>query len=886
MTIEAGSNLGPYEILNPLGAGGMGEVYLARDNRLDRTVAIKVLPDHLSASPEIQQRFEREAKVISSLSHPHICTLFDVGHEEGMAYLVMEHLEGESLAERLERGAVPLPQVMEIGVQIADALDKAHKSGVIHRDLKPGNIMLTASGVKLLDFGLAKHYTPEAEVSGADFSRLLTETPASAPLTVEGTILGTFQYMSPEQIEGKEADARSDIFALGAMLYEMASGRKPFIGKTQASLIGAIMHSEPESVSMIAPMAPPAFDRVVQTCLAKDPEERWHTAHDLKLQLQWIAEGGSQVGVPVPIAARRKSRERLAWAVAAGLALVAGVFALGFLQRAPEPREVVRFEIPQPEGLPVVDSPKVSPDGRYIAYNATDEQGRTMIWLRPLNALDAQPMPGTEDAMRPFWSPDSKFLGFMAEGKLKKIPVSGGPAQVICDAPTGADGSWSEKGQIFYDGTGGDPIMQVAGSGGIPTELVTSGNPESADLNVGWPQFLPGGERFLYVDYQGEGGAEIRFAKVDGSEEKTVLKGQSRVEYAPPGYLLYVREATLVAQPFDAKNGELTGEPVPIAEDLSIDNVGLAHFSASRNGVLALRGGEAGGGQLVWVDKKGESRELIGDPGDISVTSLSPDGRWLAMVVTASSSENADIWVRDLTRGVTSRLTFNEASDQTPLWSPDGDQVAYAAGREEGFDLAITTVGGSGQVEFLLERERDQHPSSFSADGKYLLFYDRGEETNWDIWVLPLEGDQEPFPFLMTPFVEVRARFSPSGQWVAYQTNESGRSEIYVQAFPGPGGKWQISTAGGTEPQWSPDGRKLYYISPEMNMMQVDVETGDSFDAGIPEEMFSLRLRQITNNNRYLVSPDGERFLLLSSLQGDSTPPTTVVLNWDAALTQ
>ncbi|MGB5341988.1 MAG: hypothetical protein WBP67_07830, partial [Thermoanaerobaculia bacterium] len=355
-------------------------------------------------------------------------------------------------------------------------------------------------------------------------------------------------------------------------------------------------------------------------------------------------------------------------------------------------------------------------------------------------------------------------------------------------------------------------------------------------------------------------------------------------EYAPPGYLLYVREATLVAQPFDAKAGELTGEPVPLAEDLSIDSVGLAHFSASRNGILAMRGGEAGGGQLAWVDMEGESRELIGDPGDISVTSLSPDGRWLAMVVTSSSSEATDIWVRDLSRGVTSRLTFNEGADQNPKWTPDGKRILYSEGRDEGFDLAITAVGGSGQVEYLLERERDQHPSSISADGRYLLYYDRGEETNWDIWVLPLEGDEEPYPFLMTPFAEVRARFSPDGRWVAYQTNESGRAEIYVQEFPGPGGKWQISTAGGTEPQWSPDGEELYYISPEMNMMRVSVETGESFDAGIPEDVFPLRLRQITNNNRYLVSPDGERFLLLSSLQEDSTPPTTVVLNWDAAI--
>ena len=425
MTLENGSKLGPYEILGTLGAGGMGEVYKAQDTRLDRTVAIKVLPEHLSASEEIKQRFDREAKVISSLSHPNICTLFDVGHDDGVDYLVMEHLEGESLQEKLEKGPLPMDQVLPIGIQIADALDKAHKSGVVHRDLKPGNIMLTGDGVKLLDFGLAKYQMPETEVSSASFSRMLTETPASAPLTVEGTILGTFQYMSPEQIEGKEADARSDIFALGAVLYEMATGQKAFAGKTQASLIGSIMHSAPEAVSQVVPLAPPAFDRVVETCLAKEPDERWSNAHDLKLQLQWIAEGGSQVGVPAPVSARRKNRERLAWLVA-GLALViAGVFAFLWIQRAPEAPQVVRFEIDAPEksaGGRLAQALTRRPLLRLQCHGRSGpgpDLDSTVQWLAGSASAVGPRAPG-----RPFWSPDSQFLGFFADGKLKKDPVS------------------------------------------------------------------------------------------------------------------------------------------------------------------------------------------------------------------------------------------------------------------------------------------------------------------------------------------------------------------------------------------------------------------------------------------------------------------------------
>ncbi|MGH9462494.1 MAG: protein kinase domain-containing protein, partial [Vicinamibacteria bacterium] len=587
MSLTPGTKLGPYEIVSPIGAGGMGGVYKAQDTRLDRTVAIKVLPSHLADDADLRQRFEREARTVSSLNHPHICTLHDIGREGDVAFLVMEHIEGETLAERLKKGPVPLNEALTYAVQITEALDKAHRQGVVHRDLKPGNVMLTKSGAKLLDFGLAKL---AGTVSGApDMSTLSSLPTEQKSLTAAGTILGTFQYMAPEQLEGREADARTDIFALGALIFEMVTGKKAFEGKSQASLISSIMSSEPASVSTVQPFSPAALDRVIRTCLAKDPDKRWQSAGDVARELEWIAQAGPEAAAR-PSAAGRL-RERVAWSAAAVATLAAIVFATLWVLRAPEPPRVVRFDVPPPERLPVVDSPKLSPDGRYLAFNGTDEQGIAQIWVRPLNALQAVPLSGTEGAGRAFWSPDSTQLGFFSGGKLKKIAVSGGPPQTICDAPTGADGAWSEGGVILYDGQGTDPIMRVSASGGIASPQVTPSGEKAAQ--VGWPQFLPGGEKFLYVVFGASSAEEVRIGSLDGGESKTVLAGLSRVEYAPPGHLLYVRETTLVAQPFDSASGETTGEPVPLAEELGIDSVGLAHFSASRTGVLAFRGGEA-----------------------------------------------------------------------------------------------------------------------------------------------------------------------------------------------------------------------------------------------------------------------------------------------------
>ena len=625
MSLEAGTRLGPYEITAPVGAGGMGEVYRAKDTRLGRDVAIKVLPAHMSSSSSCRQRLEREAKTISSLSHPHICMLHDVGHQNGTDYLVMEFLEGETLADRLSKGALPMEQALRIAIEIAGALDAAHRSGIVHRDLKPGNVMLTKSGVKLLDFGLAKLATPDKRAVSQATS-LPTALQESQPLTSRGTILGTFQYMAPEQLEGAEADARSDIFAFGCVIYEMLTGQKAFTGKSQASLISSIMGSDPPPISSIQPMIPASLDRIVKGCLAKEPEHRWSTAHDVMLQLQWIAEGGSLAGVPAPVVARRKNREKLSWGITAAAVLAAGALTVGYIRRAPKPLRVVRFEVANPPAITTIDAPKISPDGKTLAFNATDSGGKTQIWLRPLNALTAQPLPGTEGTRRPFWSPDSRYLAFVADGKLKKIDVTGGPPTKICDAPTGVDGSWSPEGIILFDGTGTDPIYRVPAAGGTPVVAVKA-DPEHKETQVGWPEFLPDGRQYIYmVINQKVELNSYRIGSLDSKETKPFAPAQSMLVYAPQGYLLFLKDRTLMAQPFDAKAIKTTGESVPLAEQIGTDAAGLARFSVSRDGVLAYRTGESGS-RMLWMDRSGKELDTLGDPAEYEDPDFSPVGR-------------------------------------------------------------------------------------------------------------------------------------------------------------------------------------------------------------------------------------------------------------------
>jgi Tol biopolymer transport system component len=883
LSLSAGTRLGPYEIAAPIGAGGMGEVYRAKDTRLDRQVAIKVLSAHLSSSEEVRQRFEREAKTISQFSHPHICALYDVGREGETDFLVMELLEGESLADRLGKGALPTEQVLRFGIQIADALDKAHRQGIVHRDLKPGNVMLTKTGVKLLDFGLAKPLTAAGArpVSGA--SVLATEAQVSAPLTERGTVLGTFQYMAPEQLEGGEADGRSDIFAFGAVLYEMATGKKAFTGKSQASLIGSILRDDPPSITEAAPMIPPALNLVVKTFLAKDPEDRFQTAHDAKLQLEWIAEGGSQAGVPAPVAARRRSREKLAWGVAAALFLAAAALGYGFLRRAPKPLRVVRFEVANPPAVTTIDAPKISPDGRMLAFNATDSGGKTQIWLRPLNALTAQPLPGTEGTRRPFWSPDSRYLAFIADGKLKKIDVTGGPPTKICDAPTGVDGSWGPEGVILFDGTGTDPIYRVSAAGGTPVVAVKA-DPARKEIQVGWPEFLPDGRQYIYMVINQK--VELntyRIGSLDSKETKLFAPAQSMLVYAPQGYLLFLKDRTLMAQPFDAKAIKTTGEPVPLAEQIGTDAVGLARFSVSRDGVLAYRTGESGS-RLLWMDRSGKELGTLGDPGEYEDPDFSPSGDRLAFDLIDTRSGKTDIWVRDLSRGVNSRFTFGPDSSFSPVWSPRGDAIVYASDRDGAFAIYQRATSGSGDEKLLLKSDALLIPMGFSPDGRFLVYQRQDPKTNWDVLLLPLTGEPKSVTLRATPFREVQPRFSPDGRFIAYVANESGRNEVYVQSYPGPGRTWQISTAGGSDPQWRRDGKELYYRGLDQKLVAVEIRGGDALEPGLPQLLFQARVSTGAASTKYIPDQTGQKFLFVAPLGRDAMTPTTVVLNWFAGL--
>jgi len=898
MTLAVGSRLGPYEVLAPLGAGGMGEVYKARDTRLERTVAIKVLPSHLSASPEVRQRFEREAKTISQLSHPHICALHDVGHQDGTDYLVMEYLEGQTLAERLAKGPLPLEQVLRYGVEIADALDKAHRQGIVHRDLKPANVMLTKSGVKLLDFGLAKAFpSPGGRGVGGEG---LTSLPTQANLTQEGTILGTFQYMAPEQLEGKDADARTDIFAFGAVLYEMATGRKAFSATSQASLITAIMSSDPAPISSVQPMSPRPLDRVVKTCLAKDPEDRWQSAADAGRELKWIAEGGSQAELPAPLVARRKGRERLAWGAfaIAALAALVSVFLL-VLQRR-EPTGVFRSSILPPansrfwfSGSPMA----VSPDGRQVAFVTQSPEGARLLWIQPFEASAAQPIAGTEGAYFPFWSPDSRFLGFFAEGKLKKIAASGGPPQTLCDAPSGGGGTWNRDGVILFVPSRGDPIHRVASSGGVASP-VTQIDTSRAEFGHTWPFFLPGGHHFLYSSYRGRAARDqaftVHLGSLDSKDRRVLLHARTNVAYAPSspgspqGHVLFSRGSTLLARPFDANRLEFTGADFPVTEHVQVFPAAQsASFSVSENGILAYRSSTHGNlSQLSWFDRGGRELESIGAPADYYHPRLSHDGRRVAVMLNDPQTNDADIWLYDLPRQVFTRLTFGPAVNLFPIWSPDDDRVVFASNRKGFHDLYQKEASGTGEDELLLASATSyKFPTDWSQDGNLIAFHstDTKAKRGSDIWVFFL-SDRKARPFLSTPFHERSAQFSPDGRWMAYESAESGRSEIYVQAFPASGGKWQISSAGGSYPRWRRDGKELFYIAPDQTLMAVEITTASQFAAGVPTALFRTQIKRLDIGFQYDVSPDGKRFLINTLAGEEKSEAITIVQNWTAEL--
>jgi len=888
LTLAAGSRLGPYEILAPLGAGGMGEVWRARDTRLERTVAIKVLPQHLSASPEVRQRFEREAKTISQLSHPHICALYDVGREGDVEYLVMEYLEGETLSERLAKGALTLEQTLRYGMDIAEALDKAHRQGIVHRDLKPGNMMLTKSGVKLLDFGLAKAMAPVESKSG------LTSLPtvAGSPnLTQEGTILGTFQYMAPEQLEGKETDGRTDIFALGAVLYEMATGRKAFSGTSQASLISSIMKEDPAPISSIQPMAPPTLDRVVKTCLAKDPEDRWQSAGDVGKELKWVGEGSVAAAATVPtvVASRLRGERLLLWA---SLLVAVGALVFSVLRRqSSAPPRRIRFTIPLPEGTVFgsyadAGTLALSPDARHLAFTAVRPGGRSSLWIRDLETLVPRALAGTEGAELPFWSPDSRSVAFFAGGVLKRMDVSGGPPQTICDAPSPYGGSWNSEGVIVFSPDSNRPLLRVAAAGGTP---VAATNLVPGELGHYWPSFLPDGRHCLLLVESEKGSPDIQVATLGKAERVHVAAAESGASYAAPGFLLFVRERALTAQRFDSKSLRLQGDPTPIAEHVGrMGGAGptrYAPFSTSANGVLAHGVAAAISSQIGWFDRQGKSVGTVGSAGDYADPELSADGKRLAVCRDDPRTGTPDIWILDTSRGTFSRLTFHPRWEVYPVWSPDASRLAFSWDKEGNNEIYLKPAGG-GPEERIWKDPRSGYPLDWSSDGRFLIIAVSDPKTRSDLWMLPLEGSRTPKPLLQTPFNESEARVSPDGRFLAYTSDESGRPEVYVQPFPSLSDKWQVSSQGGTKARWRRDGKELFYLADDGMLMSVDLKTG-SFDASVPRPLFQTRTPRVDFpgfHSLYDVTPDGQRFLVVSEPEGRSSPPITIVLDWTAGL--
>ena len=913
-TLPPGAELGPYRITQVVGTGGMGHVYRAIDTRLNRTVAIKVLRSELATDAEFRERFEREGKAIAALAHPHICTLHDVRTEHGVDFLVLEYLEGETLAARLAKGALPFAEALRHAVEIAGALAAAHRSGVAHRDLKPANVVLTKTGAKLLDFGLAKNVTsPIRDVAAAGAS-------IAADVTAQGTILGTVQYMSPEQLEGRAADARSDIFAFGAVVYEMFSGRKAFAGTSAAGVIGAVLKDDPPPLDTGQPRIPALLDHVIRRCLAKDPDERWQTAQDLARELQWIARAGSAVessSVAERVARRRGgvlTTARVGWAAAA-LMLAASLGVLAYIAtRSPEAdRAVTRFAVPLPNGLTLaglttrtgnavaVSALAISHDGRRIAFVAQSADGTRRIWMRSLDRLDAQPMLGTEGATGPFWSPDGRRLAFFADGKLKRIDVDGGAPVVICDAPSSNAGSWNEDDVILFTvnrSTSSAVLARVSASGGTPvalTETVPGGRHAR-------PVFLPDGRHFLYYAFTPapENPHRPRHPVLIGSLDSNVHKelvvpDAMNVSYSR-GHVLFLRESTLMAQPFDVRTLSLSGTAFPVADQVATQPISPtdALFAASDAGVLVYQSGAPSStSELVWFDREGRPTGSIGEPANYAGLSLSPDETRLAVTDLSPSGAEGDIWLYPTGGGPPARFTFDAALETASVWSPDGRTIAIGARRTAGAQIVLKPADGGPEQSLTLTPAREtgrnaiegpgRAPSDWSPDGRHLLLFAGG-----DLWQLPLSAGREMTPWWASQggFM-INGQFDRTGRWVAYQSSESGQLEVYVAAFAGPGVKRQISADGGVLPRWRDDGKELYFLAPDDTLMAATVASTEStIDVTAIRPLFKTRRKLLQNATGYpyAVSADGTRFLINTTPEPPAREPLTVVLNWTAGL--
>jgi len=880
MGLASGTKLGPYEVQSPLGAGGMGEVYRARDTRLDRTVAIKILPSHLSADPEFKQRFEREARAVSSLNHPSICQLFDVGQQDGTDFLVMEFLDGETLAERVRRGALTLPELVKVGMTVAQALAAAHRAGMVHRDLKPANIMLTKVRAKLMDFGLAKPVAPGAGGSGSapllSAARTMSGPTPVSPLTTAGSVVGTIQYMSPEQIEGKEIDARADIFALGAVLYEMATGKRAFEGKSQISVASAILEKDPEPVHTRKPELPPALDSLISGCLAKDREERFQAAHDVWMLLKEIADR-PQAG---PALASAPSRGVLATRIllTVSAVLLATAAVLFFAARGSAPALSVRAYLPPPPGTafrptgfdsgPVV----VSPDGKVLAFSAVDEKGITNLWIRPLDAAQATMLPGTEDASDPFWSPDGQHLAFVADRKLKKISVSGESAQTVADRAA-YGGSWNAGGTILFSAKNTGPLSAVAATGGQPTDATKL---DAGELFDNEPSFLPDGKHFLYRAGWHDAPSLIRVGELGNAKEKPVDVVQGEAPTFASGRLVFVRDGHILAQAFDPKTLKLSGDAQTLGE--------ASKVSVSPGGVLAYHESSSES-ELKVFDRSGNVVAVPGALTDYNAPRFSPDGKSIAVTVTDPRSRKSDIWVYPTMGGQPTRMSFGP-NDFWAVWSPDGKELAYGVMDNGKFSVRRRPLDGHAPEETLFETEAYASAGvlDWSPDGKYLSIDLMDKGGTWSNWILPLQGKHEPFRPPSTAGITASAydgMFSPDGHWLAYFSYESGRPEVYVVPFESEGLKYQASTMGGWVARFD-ERKEFFFITMGNRLMVAPIERQSNFRLGPAQPLFQLDLPNFAGPN-YNVSPDGQRFAVLT-VDHTKSSSITLLTNWTAAL--
>jgi len=881
MTIAAGTRLGSYEVVAQIGAGGMGEVYHARDSKLGRDVAIKVLPEAFAHDADRLSRFQREAKMLASLNHPNIATIHGLEQSGGTSYLVMELVSGETLQERVKGdGAVPIEEALGIAKQIAEALEAAHEKGIIHRDLKPANVKLTPEGkVKVLDFGLAKAFA--GDTTNQDIGNSPTLSQAA---TMQGVILGTAAYMSPEQARGKSVDKRTDIWAFGCLLYELLTGKQAFHGEDITEILAAVVKSEPDW-SCLPETTPASIRLLLRRCLQKDKALRLRDAGDARIEIHEALTAAPITVAAIAAPPTRSLREWLAWSAAAISILATIALAIGFVLRAPKLSQPMRLsaDIGVDASLDTSLGPSalLSPDGTRLALVASGADQKRRMYVRSLDALQATALSGTENARDPFFSPDSQWIGFFADGNLKKISVQGGVAVTLCDAPTDRGGSWGEDGTIVFTPDVGAPLTKVSSSGGVPQPLTTL-DKQGGETTQRWPQVLPGGKAVLYTSAAGGVGiifedADINVYSMASGQRRTLLQhGGFYARYLPSGHLAYMHAGTLFAVPFDLKRLEVSGQPTPILEGVGTSpGVGGAQFSFSVNGSIAYVA-SGGGGQNVsiyWMDRAGKFTPLRETPGDYRNPAFSPDGKRLALEI--SDGKRRDIWVYEWERDALTRLTFAGEDITNPVWTPNGQRIVYSS-REKGgaYNLWWIRADGGGNPERLTESKSAQSAGSWRPDGKVLAFTQSNSGTNLDIMTLPIEGDEksgwksgEPKSFLNSPSAEVQPAFSPDGRWLAYEGSESGSYEVFVRPFPGPGGKWQISSSGGVLPKWSRNGRELFYRTSDSKIMVVTyTASGDSFHADKPQLWSPGQFTELglfTYN--FDLHPDGKRFAVLKA---------------------